>query len=208
MVPQLNEKRSISEYRVLEVITWFTGADCQWTVTLVHIDVRKRTTTTVIYAVFIKKIVSSVPVAGTLAAQLACRQYYSSSSVNSWFKCVQQSTVTKWRCGVMVALRLTTPVPWVRIPGYDRGRSCCQHFCSWCLSCTDLHTDAGWYYATAAGSTAANDWDANFAAGVVCLLFKRGHGLYFSACYFGMKRRRSCWWWTWWWKLCLDEWIR
>jgi len=53
---------------------------------------------------------SSVPVAGTLVEQLACRLCYSSSSVNSCFKCAQRSPVTNWRCSLMVALRLTTPV--------------------------------------------------------------------------------------------------
>jgi len=51
-----------------------------------------------------------MPVAGTLAAQLACWQYYSSSSINSCFKCVQRSPVTKWHYSLTVALRLTMPV--------------------------------------------------------------------------------------------------
>jgi len=41
---------------------------------------------------------------------LCFRQYYSNSTVNSWFKCVQQTTVTEWHCGLTVALRLATPV--------------------------------------------------------------------------------------------------
>ena len=54
--------------------------------------------------------VYSVPAAGRLTAQLACRQYYSNSTVNSWFQCVQQTTLTEWRCGLTVALRLAMPV--------------------------------------------------------------------------------------------------
>jgi len=51
-----------------------------------------------------------MPAAGRLTAQLACWQYYSNSTVNTWFKCVQQTTFTKWRCDLMVALRLATLV--------------------------------------------------------------------------------------------------
>jgi len=55
-------------------------------------------------------VVYSVPAAGHLTAQLACRQYYSNSTVNSCFKCLQQTTLTEWHCGLTVALRLAAPV--------------------------------------------------------------------------------------------------
>ena len=57
-----------------------------------------------------KKVVYSVLATGRLTAQLACRQYYSNCTVNSCFKCMQQTTLTEWCCDLTVALRLATSV--------------------------------------------------------------------------------------------------